>query len=146
MNCMRRWGRGQLGRPAPACRTGRGQAGFTLLELMVVVAIVGILATLAVPSFRLSVVKAREAVLKEDIFVLRDLLDKYYADHGAYPATLHDLVDKEYLRAIPTDPFTGSADTWVEVYLSGATGESGIFDVHSGSDRVATNGTAYNEW
>lgn len=127
-------------------RTPGGQAGFTMIELMVVVAIVGILATLAIPSFRQSVVKAREAALKEDLFVMRDLLDKHYADHGVWPATLHDLVEKEYLRAIPVDPFTGSADTWVETFDTGASGESGIRDVHSGSDLVALSGTPYNEW
>lgn len=129
-----------------AASANGGQAGFTLIELMIVVSIVGILATLAVPSYRMSVRKAREAVLKEDLFVMRDLFDKYYADHGAYPAALRDLSEKEYLRALPVDPFTESADTWVEVFLTGATGESGIFDVHSGSDQVAVDGTRYNEW
>jgi general secretion pathway protein G len=127
-------------------RAAHRQAGFTMIELMVVLAIIGTLATLAIPTFRVSVIKAREAALKEDLFVMRDLMDKHYTDHGVWPPALQDLVDKEYLRSLPVDPFTGSADTWVEVFDTGATGESGIRDVHSGSDRVAINGTPYNEW
>jgi general secretion pathway protein G len=121
-------------------------SGFTLLELMVVVSIVGILATLAVPSYRMSVLKAREAVLHEDLFVMRDMMDKYYADHGQYPANLPELVEKDYLRKLPVDPFTETSDSWVEMYATGAEGDSGVYDVHSGSDRVALNGTSYNEW
>jgi len=123
-----------------------GSSGFTLIELMVVVSIVGILVTLAIPSYRISVLKAKEAVLREDLFVMRDVLDKYYADHGNYPPQLQDLVDKEYLRKLPADPFTDSSDSWVEMFATGASGDSGVYDVHSGSDRVAINGTPYNEW
>jgi general secretion pathway protein G len=123
-----------------------GASGFTLIELMVVVSIVGILVTLAIPSYRISVLKAKEAVLHEDLFVMRDVLDKYYADHGNYPPQLQDLVEKEYLRKIPVDPFTDSSDSWVEMFATGASGDSGVYDVHSGSDRVALNGTPYNEW
>lgn len=112
---------------------------------MVVVAIVGILVTLAEPSYRIATTKAREAALKRDLYVLRDTIDQYHADQGRYPAALTDLVDKGYLRAIPNDPFTGASNTWVEMFVSEGD-ESGIYDVHSGSDIIGTNGTSYNEW
>jgi len=124
----------------------RNSFGFTLLELMIVIAIVGILATLAEPSFQTATIKAREAALKKDLFIFRDAIDQYYADHGNYPSSLKDLAEKKYLRAMPVDPFTKSEDSWVEVMAQGEEGESGVFDVHSGSDMVALNGTAYNVW
>jgi len=108
-----------------------------------VVAIIGILATIAVPSYRQSVVKAREAVLQQDLFTMRDLLDQYRADKGKYPATLKDLVTGTYLRAVPVDPITQSATTWQEIIDET---EGGVFDVHSGADRLASNGTPYNKW
>lgn len=122
-----------------------GEKGFTLIELMVVVAIVGILVTLAEPSYRIATIKAREAALKKDLYVLRDVIDQYHADQGRYPAALSDLVEKEYLRAIPIDPFTNASDSWVEIFVSEGE-ESGIYDVHSGSDIIGTNGVSYNEW
>ena len=132
-------------RDAPLLWKLRNNGGFTLLELMIVMTIVGILATLAEPSFRTATVKAREAALKKDLFVFRDAIDQYYADHGTYPPSLKDLIENKYLRAIPVDPFTRSSDTWVEI-MAVEEGESGVFDVHSGSDMVALDGTAYNVW
>ena len=122
---------------------GTGEKGFTLLELMLIVSIVGILVTMAVPSYRQSTVKAREAVLMRDLFTMRDVLDQHRADKGKYPASLTDLVAAGYLRAVPADPFTRSATTWQEIH--DAT-EGGVFDVHSGADLVGTNGTPYNQW
>jgi general secretion pathway protein G len=122
---------------------GTGDRGFTLLELMSIVTIVGILVTLAVPSYRQSVVKAREAVLMRDLFTIRDLLDQHRADKGKYPDSLDDLVKGGYLRAIPMDPFTRSTSTWQEIYEET---EGGVFDIHSGSDLVGTNGVPYNQW
>lgn len=122
-----------------------GEKGFTLIELMVVVAIVGILVTLAEPSYRIATIKAREAALKKDLYVMRDVIDQYHADQGRYPAALPDLVEKGYLRAIPVDPFTGTSESWVEIFVSEGE-ESGIYDVHSGSDIIGTNGVSYNEW
>ena len=122
---------------------GTGERGFTLLELLLIVTIVGILVTMAVPSYRQSAVKAREAVLMRDLFTIRDLLDQHRADKGKYPASLNDLVASGYLRAMPADPFTRSASTWQEI--TEAT-EGGMWDVHSGSDLVGTNGTPYNKW
>ncbi|HTL62249.1 MAG TPA: prepilin-type N-terminal cleavage/methylation domain-containing protein [Nitrospira sp.] len=120
-----------------------GADGFTLIELMIVVSIVGILATLAAPSYQASVLKAREAALRQDLFTLRDVLDQHRADQGKYPSSLQALVGAGYLRAIPKDPFTNSATSWQEITDAV---EGGIFDVFSGSEFVGTNGTPYNRW
>lgn len=122
----------------------KSTAGFTLLELMTAVTIIGILATLAVPSYELRVTKARESALKQTLFVLRDVIDQYRADKGKYPQTLMDLVAAEYLRSVPMDPVTRSNQTWQEIPHAI---EKGIFDVHSGSKLVSSSdGKPYNEW
>ncbi len=120
-----------------------GQGGFTLIELMMVVTIIGILANLAVPSFQRSIVKSREAALKQSLYTMRDVIDQYKADQGVYPPALEDLASAGYLRRIPEDPFTRSDGTWQEIIDET---DGGIFDVHSGSDLVATDGTPYNQW
>lgn len=117
--------------------------GFTLIELMIVVSIIGILATFAVPSYQSSLIKARETVLRQDLFTMRETLDHHRADRGKYPPNLEGLVAAGYLRAIPKDPFTNSSTTWQEITEPT---EGGIFDVYSGSDLVGTTGTAYNRW
>ena len=121
----------------------RGSDGFTLIELMIVVAIIGILATLAVPSYQSSVVKAKEAALRQDLSTLRDVLDQHKADQGKYPPSLLALVDAGYLRGIPKDPFTGATTTWQEI-LDPL--ERGVIDVFSGTEFVGTDGTPYNRW
>jgi general secretion pathway protein G len=128
---------------ATGSRERQAPNGFTLIELMIVVSIVGILATMAVPSYRASVVKAREAVLRQDLFTLRDVLDQHRADQGKYPVSLQALVATGYLRTVPKDPFTNSDGTWQE--MTGVS-EEGIIDVFSGSELVGTNGTPYNRW
>ncbi len=122
--------------------------GFTLIELMIVISIMGILIAIAQPSLKRSLVRANESVLKEDLFQIRDAIDQYYADQGKYPDTLQDLVNSEdmtrsYLRGIPKDPFTGGQD-WITVAPAGE--ESGVFDVHSASELIGLDGTAYNTW
>jgi general secretion pathway protein G len=117
--------------------------GFTMIELMIVVSIVGILATLAVPSYQGTVVRAREAALRQDLFTMRDVLDQHRADQGKYPSSLQALVSAGYLRAIPNDPFTNSATTWQEITVPV---EEGVVDVFSGSDLVGLNGVPYNRW
>ena len=117
--------------------------GFTLIELLIVVSIIGILATLAVPSYQASVIKAREAALRQDLFTIRDVLDQHRADQGKYPASLQALVSAGYMRAVPRDPFTNSSTSWQE--MADVT-EGGIFDVFSGSEFVGSNGTPYNRW
>lgn len=121
----------------------REAKGFTMIELMIVVSIVGILATLAVPSYQATLVRAKEAVLRQDLFTIRDVLDQHRADQGKYPSSLQALVGAGYLRTIPNDPFTSSLTTWQEMT---APVEEGVADVYSGSDLVGTNGVPYNRW
>ena len=128
--------------------TGPSERGFTLLELMIVMAIMGILVTIAQPNLKQSIVRAKEAVLREDLYQIRDALDQYYADNGKYPTQLADLINtsekaKSYLRDLPKDPFTGAAD-WITIALE--SDEGGVFDVHSASPLVGSDGTAYNTW
>lgn len=122
---------------------GGNALGFTLIELMIVVSIIGILATIAVPSYQSSLIKARETVLRQDLFTLREVLDHHRADQGKYPPSLDGLVAAGYLRGLPKDPFTNSSSSWQEITEPT---EGGVFDVYSGSDLVGTNGTAYNKW
>ena len=121
----------------------QGAEGFTLIELMIVVSIIGILATLAVPSYHSSVVKAKEAALRQDLSTVRDVLDQHKADQGKYPPSLSALVSAGYLRAIPKDPFTGAMTTWQEI---ADPVEGGVVDIFSGAEFVGTNGTPYNRW
>jgi general secretion pathway protein G len=109
--------------------------------------IMGILLTLAQPNYKQFTIKAKETSLKQDLVIFRDVITRYYADEGKYPPSLNDLTNKGYLLQLPVDPFTRSSSTWVGIYVkSEKGGERGVFDVHSGSDLVALDGTAYNEW
>jgi len=120
-------------------------SGFTLLELVLVMAVIGILAAIAQSGLlRPVTVRAREAALKQDLFVFRDVIDQFYADQGRYPNDLSELVELEYLRSIPPDPFTRSIDTWVAIPYEGDGG--GIVDIRSGSEGVSSDNVAYSEW
>jgi general secretion pathway protein G len=131
-----------------AARSPRCSArGFTLIEILIVITIIGILITLAQPNFNRAVTAAKEATLKENLFILRDVIDQFSADNAKYPASLNDLVEKGYIRQVPKDPVTGSADTWVLVPGMDAQGQpAGVYDVRSGSDRTARDGSQYADW
>jgi len=120
------------------------------MELIIVLSIIGVLASMAVPSYRYSLIKAKESVLRDTLFHLRDVIDQYYADKGHYPYELNDLVIEGYLRQMPVDPLTDSSTTWrVEFAEFGQIDEEeqpGIWDVHSGSDRTALDGSKYSTW
>ena len=126
--------------------------GFTLIELIIVFAMIGILVGLGLPQFKYAMRKAREAVLKEDLFQMRKLIDQYFTDKEKHPTSLQVLVEDGYLRQIPVDPFTKSSQTWVEVretlteenLLSGQI--LGIVDVHSGATEKGMDGTTYDTW
>ena len=120
-------------------------AGFTLVELMVVLAIVALLISIVAPHYAGRVTRAEETVLRENLLLMRDALDKHYADSGRYPERLEDLVTKRYLRSIPLDPVTQSSTTWVVVPPADPE-KSGVYDVRSGAQGVGPDGKPYAEW
>jgi len=126
------------------------QSGFTLIELLVVLSIIMVLASMGLVQYRNSIAHAKEAVLKEDLFLMRDAIDQYYADKGQYPGSLDALASDGYLRSIPKDPITNSVSTWQSVPAepnpNNPTAEPGVFDVKSGSDRTALDGSKYADW
>ncbi len=138
----------------PGCGTApfapRGAAGFTLVELVIVVSIILILISVAAPIYRTSVIRAREAVLRDQLFTLRQLIDEYTLDKQQAPQSLDDLVSEGYLRELPRDPFTNSSTTWKTVMedtlKSADQTQPGIVDVHSGSEKTSLDGKAYSSW
>ena len=128
----------------------RRQAGFTLIELLVVISLISILAAMAVVQYRNSIHRTNEAVLKTNLFRMRDAIDQYYADKGRYPASLDALVSEQYLRRIPDDPITKSADTWQTVPAEPDPGnpsaDPGIYDIKSGAPGQALDGSSFADW
>ncbi|MBT9526041.1 MAG: prepilin-type N-terminal cleavage/methylation domain-containing protein [Rhizobacter sp.] len=120
--------------------------GFTLMELMVVMAIIASLMTLALPRYFNSVERSREAVLRQDLSVMRDAIDKFFADRGRYPNTLEELAERRYLRRVPVDPVTESATTWVIVPPPEGEAREGVYDVRSGAPGRSLDGEAYESW
>jgi general secretion pathway protein G len=124
--------------------------GFTLVELLIVISLISILAAMGLVQYRNSVVSAREATLKTDLFRMRDAIDQYYADKGKYPSSLDALVSDGYMRRIPEDPITKSADTWQTVPAepdpTNPSAEPGVYDVKSGAQGTALDGSNYSDW
>jgi general secretion pathway protein G len=128
----------------------RRARGFTLIELLIVIALISILATMGVVQYRNSVQSAKEATLRTDLFRMRDAIDQYYADKAKYPASLDALVSDGYMRAIPEDPITKSADTWqtvpAEPEPGNTSGDPGIYNIKSGAPGTGLDGTSYSDW
>jgi len=139
-----------MARTFQLARRSRRQRGFTLIELMIVISIILILISTAIPMYQSSIVRARESVLRQNLFTLRSVIDQYSMDKEKAPQSLQDLVDAGYLKMIPVDPMTNSRDTWQTVQedtlVSVDQDQPGITDVHSGSGAIGTDGTAYNQW
>ena len=140
-------GRGEQVDRKPRWSTSRG---FTFVELMVVITIIVVLVTMAIPIYQKSILRAKESVLKNNLFTIRTVIDNYTYDKQKAPPSLQDLVSEGYLREVPVDPMTGSSQTWKTI-LEDATqsvnqSEPGIFDVRSGSDKISLDGTSYSDW
>jgi general secretion pathway protein G len=134
--------------PSAYCRLPSAFRGFTLLELMIVISIIIILAAVVLPQYQKTIMHAREAVLRDDLFKMRSLLDQYAADKGKLPQSLDDLITERYMRELPVDPFTGQKDwqTSTGEDPNSTNGEQGVIDVHSSSSDVSSEGTPYSEW
>jgi general secretion pathway protein G len=136
--------------PSRAKTPRRKATGFTLIELLIVVSIILILVTVIIPNYRASIIRAKEAVLKDDLYQLRSLIDQYTVDKQKAPQSLEDLVSAGYIREIPKDPFTQSNQTWRADFNDALSNvgqtESGISDVHSGASGSGIDGTAYSSW
>jgi general secretion pathway protein G len=137
-------------RHSPSPNSSRFESGFTLLELMIVMVVIGLLAAIAIPAYTTNIKHAREAVLKEDLHIMRQAIDSYTVDKQKAPQSLDDLVQSGYIKVMPIDPFTHRSDTWMPVQSDTLSSieqtDSGIDDVHSGSQETALDGTSYNSW
>ncbi|MEX2302620.1 MAG: prepilin-type N-terminal cleavage/methylation domain-containing protein [Bryobacterales bacterium] len=135
---------------ARATASGRSlaaRAGFTLVEMMVVMAIIVTILSIAIPFYQASLIRAKEAVLRSNLFTMRSVIDQYTYDKERPPQSLQEIVDEGYLREVPVDPFTESRETW-QVIVDSSTpgGESGVWNVKSGSNKSSLEGTPYSEW
>lgn len=120
--------------------------GFTLIEVLVVMVIIATLLSLVAPRYFETVERSKESTLKHDLIIMRDAIDKYYSDTGTYPDSMEDMVQRKYLRAVPEDPVTGRTDSWifsppVDINIRGA-----IYDIHSGAEGIASDGSKYADW
>jgi general secretion pathway protein G len=132
-----------------AGRTRSGRSGFTLIELMIVMTIIGILVSIAIPIYQKSVIRARESVLRQNLFSIRNVIDEFTYDKSKAPQSLQDLVSEGYLRQVPVDPMTGQSDWDVimeDAVASVSQSDPGIFDVRSKSDKKSLDGSAYRDW
>ena len=130
-------------------RWGCSHGGWTLVELTIVISLIVVLSTLALVGYRNAITSSREAVLKEDLFRMRDAIDQYYADKQQYPSALETLVAEGYLRAVPVEPFTSSAETWQPILAELDPADpftQGIFDVKTTYEGIALDGTLYSDW
>jgi general secretion pathway protein G len=130
--------------------TRTGNRGFTLVELLIVISLISILAAMGLVQYKNSLLSSREAVLKTDLFRMRDAIDQYYADKGKYPSALDSLVSEGYMRKVPEDPITKSSDSWQTVPAepdpNNPSAEPGIYDVKSGAQGTGLDGTNYSDW